>query len=186
MKRLLRILGNTLGIFVVIIFALFHFLFIEINYDKNIKNDQRIKNLDKKVFRSFGFEQISKSDRVSTDFTFDGKQKDTVNFTFHATQSNKCRNVGQFKIHSSTSFNGQNIFIYRLKNRFRTEIEEFSDNYVENEKKKRYKIISQHLILDKEHYNENDSVFGKLEIQFEDVFNNTTISSISYFQTKVQ
>lgn len=167
-----------------IIFFSYQFFFTKINFDENIKNDQRIKNLNKKVFWSLGIEQINKLDKISTDFTLDGKQKDTINFTFHASQSEKYKNIGQFQIHFSTGFNGINIFLYRLKNRFRTGIDEFSDNAVEN--KKRFKIISQKLTLDKENYKKNDSVFGKLEIQFEDLINNSETNSISYFRAKMK
>lgn len=186
MKKFLKILGIILGISIVILFFSYQFFFTKINFDENIKNNQRIKNLDKKVFWSFGLEQIKKPKKISTDFTLDGKQNDTINFTFHASQSEEYRNIGEFQIHFSTGFNGINIFLYRLKNRFRTEIDEFSDNVVENENKKRYKIISQKLTLDKENYKKNDSVFGKLEIRFEDLENNFKTNSISYFRTKME
>lgn len=184
MKKLFKITGIILGIAILIIFFSYQFFFTKINFDENIKNDQRIKNLDKKVFWSFGLEQINKPKKISTDFTLDGKQNDTINFTFHASQSEKYKNIGQFQVYSSTGFNGINIFLYRLKNRFRTEIDEFSDNVVENEK--RFKIISQKLTLDKKNYKKNDSVFGKLEIRFEDLVNNSKTNSISYFRTKME
>ncbi|QCX54345.1 hypothetical protein [Elizabethkingia sp. JS20170427COW] len=186
MKKFFKILGVILGIFIVIIFFSYQFFFTKINFDKNIKDDQRIKNLDKKVFWNFGFEQINKPKKISTDFTIDGKPNDTINFTFHAYQSEKYRNIGQFQVHFSTGYNGINIFLYRLKNKFRTEIDEFSDNVVENENKKRYKIISEKLTLDKENYKKNDSVFGILEIQFEDLVNNSKTNSISYFRAKME
>ena len=87
MREFLKILGIILGIFIVILFFSYQFFFTKINFDENIKNNQRIKNLDKKVFWSFRLEQIKKPKKISTDFTLDGKQNDTINFTFHASQS---------------------------------------------------------------------------------------------------
>lgn len=169
-------------VFFTIVGSLYFIFFSGIEFDSNISSSQKIKDLDKKVFWDFTYE---KPEKISTDYSVNQIGNDTVRYIFEASLSKKYIYIGQLTIDQSTGFAGNSVYIYILGNRFKVEIDDYSDNVSDDNSNKGYKILSQKIILDKENYQINDSIFGKIEIKFRDNKDNSINESSGFFRGKV-
>ena len=157
--------------------------FTKIEFQRNISSSNEIKNLNDKIFWDLGF---YKPEKISTDFSLNKIKNNIATYDFNASQDKKCGQLEYFRLNQSTGFGGNLITIYRLGSRFRIEMEDFSDNEIQNNSKKGYKILSQKLILNKRNYNIKDSIYGKIEIKFRDNSNSLVNYGSGCFRTVME
>lgn len=183
MKKIFKILVIIFMVFFTMIGSLYFIFFSGIEFDSKISSSQKIKDLNKKVFWGFTYE---KSKKISTDYSVNQIGNDTVRYNFEASLSEKYNCIGQCTINQSTGFGGNSVYIYKVGNRFKVEIDDSYDNVADDNSNKGYKILSQKLILNKENYQINDSIFGKVEIKFRDNKDSSIKESSGFFRGKVQ
>jgi len=139
-----------------------------ISIDEKIKYSHEIDQLKSKklsVFYSFG----KGTESVNTDFYLKEKpdNNDEVFFRFYSQLAKKPIPLQFLTFNLSTGYNGVRVEIYKIGNRFRTEINNFTDNASETESTE-YKILHQELTLDKGDYKTGDSIFGKIKLEIEE------------------
>lgn len=183
MRKLFTILMiMIISVFLIMTLSYF-FFFQKINIDSHISNSKEIKNLNKKIFWSLGY---PKQSEISTDYTCEINANDTVIYIFNAYLSPKFKSIGTLELATSTGYGGNKVNIYKIGNRFRVDINDYSDNIVEKDINKGYKILSKNLILDKENYKKNDSIFGRIQIKFLNKNTNLINESSGFFKGKLQ
>lgn len=157
-----------------------YYIFLSpVQFDKSISKSKAIKDLDKKIYWSF-YKDLKQE--VTTDFTLEKNKGDTVIYQCTFNRFNEFPKIENINFHFTTGFNGNQVNIYRIGNRFLTKINDFSDNET-GEQEKRFKILSQKLVLNQREYKANDSIFGSLEIKFLDYQNNSTNKAVGNFRT---
>ncbi|SFI14263.1 hypothetical protein [Halpernia frigidisoli] len=182
MKKFFKIFVIIIAIIIIVITSLYFILFTKIEFQEKIASSKEIKNLDNKIFWDLGY---YKPEKISTDFSLGKKKNDTVCHDFSVSQNKNHSQIGYFRLSQSNGFGGNVIQIYKLGNRFRIEMEDVSDNVIENTSKKGYKILSQKLILDKKNYNIKDSIFGEIKIKFRNNEDNSINYGSGFFRTTV-
>lgn len=185
---------KKIGIIALILFLVLGLSFLlvfpnKISVNEKIKFTPEIKKLKtKKINPLFTIDGISKE--ANTDFYLDYKpeNKNEVSFRFHANLNEKPIKFETLIFSLSTGFNGTSVEVYKINNRFKTIVSDFTDNTAQ-EKLTDYKILSQELTLDRINYKRGDSIFGKIKLEIEEKRTDDTKAkyiSQGYFKYKIK
>lgn len=185
MKRILKF-SLLLIVFISILGAIYFILkWNKVDYDESINKSNKIKLLDKKVFRDFFIN--SGSTKIKTDFEIFENKSDTVSFNFSSTLNPKHPNLLFITFNSGDGFTGVNINILKYRNYFLTSTQSYSDvistfDFLESEP---YIIKKQKLTLNKSIYKKGDSIFGKVELEIKFTPNDSIYNAKGYFKSIV-
>lgn len=136
--------------------------------DEKIKYSHEIDQLkSKKLSVFYNFRKGTES--ANSDFYLNEKpdNNDEVFFTFYSQLAKRPIPLQFLTFNLSTGYNGVNVEIYKIGNRFRTEVNNFTDNASDTNSTK-YKILHTKLTLDKSDYKTGDSIFGKIKLEIEE------------------
>ncbi|OPC36766.1 hypothetical protein [Elizabethkingia miricola] len=152
----------------------------------SIKYQKDIKNIDNKLPDSINI--LVSEHKITTDFRIFNKNKNVAEFFCDVSQSPKLPKLQLISFVASDGFSGISVNIMKYDNKFRTDIESITDNLGTFDflKSSNYKVIKQHLILNKLDYKPGDSIFGKVELEIKHKFSDSIIHSNGYFKTLVR
>ena len=139
----------------------------KISVSEKIKFEPEMNKLQTKKINPL-FNIGGNSNEANTDFYLDYKpeNENDVSFMFHANLNEKPKFL-TLNYRLSTGFNGTSVKVYKINNRFKTIVSDFTDNTAQ-EKLTEYKVLSQELTLDKINYKRGDSIFGKIKLEIEE------------------
>ena len=190
MKKILKIFTFIVIFLIVIVSVAFLVLFRnKISVNENIKFSPEIQNLKLKRLNPF-FNLAGQKESENTDFYLDYKSenKNEVSFRFHANLNEKPIKFETLIFSLSSGFNGTSVEVYKINNRFKTIVSDFTDNAAQDNLTE-YKILSQELTLDKINYKRGDSIFGKIKLEIEEKSTDDTKTkylSQGYFKYKIK
>ena len=190
MKKILKIFTFIVVFLIVIVGVAFLVLFSnKISVNENIKFSPEIQNLKFKRLDPF-LNLVGQKESPNTNFYLDYKpeNKNEVSFRFSANLNEKPIKFETLIFSLSTGFNGTSVEVYKINNRFKTIVSDFTDNAAQ-EKLTKYKILSQELTLDKINYKRGDSIFGKIKLEIEEKRTDDTKTkylSQGYFKYKIK
>ena len=186
MKKVIKytILGFYLTALIITILFILRFKTIQIQ--PNLQYQEEIKNLNKMI-PDLGNILVSEN-KITTDFRIFSKNKNVAEFFCDVSQSPKLPKLQFISFVASDGFSGISVNIMKYDNKFKTDIESITDNIGTFDflKSSNYKVIKQHLILNKLDYKPGDSIFGKVELEIKHKFSDSIIHSNGYFKTLVR
>jgi hypothetical protein len=152
-----------------------------IQIQPSIKYRKDIKNIDNKIPDSINI--LVSEHKITTDFRIFSKNKNVAEFFCDVSQSPKLPKLQFISFVASDGFSGISVNIIKYDNKFKTDIESITDvELFDFLKSSNYKVIKQHLILNKLDYKPGDSIFGKVQLEIKHKFSDSIIHSIGYFK----
>lgn len=186
MKKIFKYVIFGLCLIVLTILISFILKFNTIQIQPSIKYQKDIKNIDNKIPDSINI--LVSEHKITTDFFMFNKNRNVAEFYCDVSQSPKLQKLQFISFIASDGFSGIAIDIMKYDNKFKTDIERITDNIGRFDfiKTSDYKVIKQHLILNKVDYKPGDSIFGKVELEIKHKFSDSIIYSNGYFKTLVR